>query len=388
MSRFFAVVRVAFAKAILVAVSTTAAIAERTITHAELERSKPGQILRIMPLTGGGPEGTKAYRIIYRSVGVDDEPVSVSGALFLSEDDPPEGGRPVIAWAHPTTGVSGACAPSRLTTLANKIPGLERLMRDGYAVVATDYVGLGSGGPHPYLHGRSQARAIIDAVRAVRPLRDVRAKPAFTVWGHSQGGHAALFVGEHAPEYAPELDLVGVVAVAPPTDLVRLFEHDRGTLWGNVLSAMTLYSWSGIFGIPVDDIVEPRALASFQRVANDCMQTLPDLIRIVEDGQSIGGNFFKKDPTREDPWRSLLVLNSPGHQAIAAPVLVLQGEADDIVDWRVTRDYVHQLCAKGSRVTFSLMRGTGHAFAAETSVGTAIGWMHDRFLGRPAKNDC
>jgi enterochelin esterase-like enzyme len=34
------------------------------------------------------------------------------------------------------------------------------------------------------------------------------------IWGHSQGGHAALFAAGRATEYAPDLAVLGVVAMA------------------------------------------------------------------------------------------------------------------------------------------------------------------------------
>ncbi len=100
---------------------------------------------------------------------------------------------------------------------------------EGYIVVATDYPGLGTDGIHPYLIGESEGRAVLDSVRAARDLPDSGASDRFAVWGHSQGGHAALYTGELAARYAPELKLVGVAAAAPATYLVELFDADQTT---------------------------------------------------------------------------------------------------------------------------------------------------------------
>src|SRR4029450_3380385 len=99
----------------------------------------------------------------------------------------------------------------------------------GYIVVATDYPGLGTDGIHPYLIGESEARSVLDSVRPARELPNTGASNRFAVWGHSQGGHAALYTGEVAARYAPELKLVGVAAAAPATYLVELFDADKGT---------------------------------------------------------------------------------------------------------------------------------------------------------------
>ena len=45
------------------------------------------------------------------------------------------------------------------------------------------------------------------------------------VWGHSQGGHAALWTGQLAPTSAPELDIAGVAALAPASNLPGLIDN-------------------------------------------------------------------------------------------------------------------------------------------------------------------
>jgi hypothetical protein len=145
---------------------------------------KPGSIIRVWPFAGGGPSGagSTAFRILYRSTGLDGEPIAVSGAIFIPPGAPPAGGRDVIAWAHPTSGVVEACAPSLMPDLAGQIWGLAEMMAKGYVVVATDYPGLGTPGIHPYLIGVSEGRAVLDSVRAARDLPDAGASNRFAVW--------------------------------------------------------------------------------------------------------------------------------------------------------------------------------------------------------------
>ena len=89
------------------------------------------------------------------------------------------------------------------------------MLAHGYVVVATDYEGLGVPGVHPYLVGVSEAHAVLDSVRAARELPATQATSRFAVWGHSQGGHAALWTGQLQPSYAPDVTLAGVAALAP-----------------------------------------------------------------------------------------------------------------------------------------------------------------------------
>src|SRR5680860_268755 len=132
-----------------------------------------------------------------------------------SDDIAPAGGRNVIAWAHPTSGVAPDCAPSLYPDRAGLIWNLRDMLSAGYVVVATDYPGLGTAGIHPYLIGESAGRAVLDSVRAAQHFSNSGASNRFAVWGHSEGGHAALFTGQLAARYAPDLKLVGVAAAAP-----------------------------------------------------------------------------------------------------------------------------------------------------------------------------
>jgi pimeloyl-ACP methyl ester carboxylesterase len=145
--------------------------------------------------------------VLYRSTGLYGEPIAVSGIVIIPASPVPPHGRPVVAWAHPTSGVWPRCAPSLAIFLFQQIQGLRNMLRIGYVVAATDYPGLGTAGPHPYLVGISEGRAVLDSVRAARALPEAHAGRRFAVWGHSQGGQAALYAGLLARGYAPELHL-------------------------------------------------------------------------------------------------------------------------------------------------------------------------------------
>jgi hypothetical protein len=124
----------------------------------------PGTLVR-QEVIDGAPLGATTYRVLYRSTGLDNKPILVSGVVIVPPGDPPPGGRPIVAWAHPTSGIVPRCAPSLAIFLFQQIQGLRSFVRDGYVVAATDYPGLGTAGPHPYLVGTSEARAVIDSVR-------------------------------------------------------------------------------------------------------------------------------------------------------------------------------------------------------------------------------
>src|SRR6201995_6054623 len=196
----------------------------------------PGTLVR-QEIIDGAPLGATTYRVLYRSTGLDNKPIFVAGVGIVPPGDPPPGGRPIVAWAHPTSGVVLRCAPSLAIFLFEQIQGLRSFVPDGSVVAATDYPGLGTEGPHPYLVGTSEARAVIDSVRVAGSFPGAGGGKKFVVWGHSQGGHAALFTGIIAKTYAPELDLLGVAAAAPATDLVTLMTQDINSVGGKNITA-------------------------------------------------------------------------------------------------------------------------------------------------------
>jgi acetyl esterase/lipase len=348
----------------------------------------PGTLVR-QQVIDGAPLGATTYRVLYRSTGLDDKPILVSGVVIVPPGDPPPGGRPIVAWAHPTSGVVPRCAPSLAIFLFQQIQGLRSFVRDGYVVAATDYPGLGTVGPHPYLVGISEARAVIDSVRVAAGLPGAGGGKKFVVWGHSQGGHAALFTGLIAKSYAPELDLLGVAAAAPATDLATLMNEDIDSVGGKNITAMTLWSWQRVFDARMDKVVDPRAMSAINQLAQECIEG-PFDIRIRQRSELPLDQHFltTQHPSDVEPWHSLLATNSPGPLPPEIPVFLAQGTDDVIIHPDVTKAYAAKLCKAGSKLRLLSMPNIGHGRAAQASTQAVLGWTADRFAGAPAPDDC
>lgn len=351
-------------------------------------RGEPGTIIRQQEMPHP-PTGATAYRVLYRSTGLDGEPIAVSGAIIVPTGPAPPGGRPVVAWAHPTTGVMPRCAPTLAMYLFQQIQGLHALIEKGFVVAATDYPGLGVPGPHPYLVGASEGRAVLDSVRAARMLHGSGAGSRFAVWGHSQGGQAALFSGLLAAEYAPELSLVGVAAAAPATELATLMTDDFETTAGKNLTAMTLWSWARVFGAPIDRVVEPSAMPAVDELAEACIESIYDLAVRRGPGKDLQDRILSVDKLADiEPWRTLLKSNTPAPLPARIPLFLAQGLGDELVRPPVTEDYKARTCQGGGAVRLMLMPGVDHGFAGREAASAAVAWMADRFAGVPPPSDC
>ena len=270
-----------------------------------------GTLIRTEPRVGAAA-GASAYKVLYRSTKPDGSPIAVSGIVIVPAGQPPAGGWPIVAWAHPTTGVVPRCAPSLAIFLFQQIAGSRKLLENGYAIAATDYPGLGTPGPHPYLVGESEARAVIDSVRAARSFPGLEQSSRFAVWGHSQGGQAALFTGMIAKKYAPELQLLGVAVAAPATDLATLMTDDLNTTGGRNLAAMTIWSWSKVYGADINQVIAPQAIPPVDALANVCIEGAFDIYVREKLSSPLAQTFLSvKNPATIEPWRSLLARRHP-----------------------------------------------------------------------------
>ena len=355
-------------------------------TSAELAGA-PGSIIRAESFRGS-PWGTRAERILYRSTGLDGQSIAVSAVVIIPTSSPPAGGWKVVAWAHPTTGVARKCAPSlQLDGMMDTIAGLDEMVKRGYVIVATDYPGLGTAGVHPYLVGISEGRAVLDSVRAARTF--AKTSNEYAVWGHSQGGHAAVWAAELAASYAPELKLMALAAAAPATELAELFDDDITTQAGQVLTALSLWSWSHVFDTSLDSVVHSTAVKAVGEIGSQCLSGFVDLIVDASAFGQIEKSFLKGDPAKIAPWSGYLTSSTPARQTVKwPPVFIAQGSDDKIVDPPVTTQFAVDLCNQGATLRYFSVPDGIHDTIAMVSAATAVDWIADRFDGKAAPTDC
>jgi len=349
----------------------------------------PGTVIRQEDITDAVPEGATARKILYRSSGLNGEPVAVSAVLVIPQGAPPAEGRPIVSWQHPTSGIDRLCAPSLSPDVLKMIMGLRLLLEQGYAVVATDYPGLGTGGHHAYLVGKSEGRAVLDAVRAVRNVPESGAGSRFALWGHSQGGHATLFAGLMAPAYAPELQLAGVAAAAPASEIDKMFGAIPGNADAQLFSALLLASWANVYDLSLDRLVAPPDRPAMEALARVCFDPPIDSDTQPPDAAMPDASYTMLNPIGgTQPWSSLAELNAAGALPASVPVFLAQGLADMTIPPQVTADYMARLCQAGVSVRMVEKPGIVHRLIAREAGEEAARWIADRFANLPAPNDC
>lgn len=248
----------------------------------------PGELLRQEPLQAhqSVPGATRNLRLLYSSTdGIDGSTViAVSGSLFLPEGAPPQEGWPLLLWSHGTVGIAYVCAPTWTGYRPVHQQYLRQWLAQGYAIVASDYQGLGTPGTHPYLATRPASYSNLDIIRAVQnstfPIAD-----KVVLLGQSQGAAAAFATAGHYLDYAPELNIVGVVATGIPFFTPAALEYLAQTWPEDKVHPMLGYNFTAMTLIeqlnPAFDFAEyisPAAMQTFQDLETTCYQQLKGMI--------------------------------------------------------------------------------------------------------------
>jgi alpha-beta hydrolase superfamily lysophospholipase len=343
-----------------------------------LPAGEPGDVIATEEVDAPGLHGT-LLRVMYHSESLSGDDVAVTGLVAVPDSPPPDDGYPVISWAHGTTGIADVCAPSLepggYEALANG------LLDAGYVVAGTDYEGLGTPGRHPYIVGESEARGTIDIVRAVHNLDDVPASTRYAVWGHSQGGHAAMYALHTAADWAPELDLVGVVAGAPPSQLGLLYAALRDSPFRHYLlmAAAGFNAGHGDEDAPLDKVLTEEGLAATAHVDEGC-----DVAGATADLDT--DSLILADPNDVPEWARLLEANDPGKftEPSEAPLLIIHGGQDEQIPVVASQLMFDQLCAIGQAQQRWVYPGQSHAGVIGPSFADMLAWIDNRFAGEPA----
>ncbi|MDT5339790.1 MAG: hypothetical protein QOD90_5295 [Mycobacterium sp.] len=360
------------------------------IVGADLTGSGPGSLVSATTMPGimrdVDARQVQAARVAYRSTSGDGQPTVVSGSVFTPKGDPPAGGWPVIAYGHATTGIDEPCAPSLSNSLLGSAQIVSALIAQGYAVALADYQGLGAPGVHPYTDSRIAGLNMIDAVRALRAtFKDVSNR--WGAYGASQGGGAAWAADEQAGTYAPELEIVGAVAISPAADVTGLADKAQaGTLTTDQNAALSaiIESLARLHSdVDRNDYRRGAAARKWDVVvacAGPLMQNRPEAVNAIQP-HDVGAS----TPQAANRLRHYLAQWALPQQRLSAPLLVWYGGADTFIDAPWTAGAIRRACALGGTVTVQFEEHKGHG---EANYFDQLQWLTDRFEGKAPTDDC
>lgn len=370
--------------------AATATAADGEAAAAAAAAARPGDIVASAPSAfhplPGQPTNTKAWKVHYRSTTADGAPNVVSGTVIVPQDGR-TGPRPLITYAVGTVGMGDSCAPS------NNLPNgtameanlIQQYTQRGWAVVVTDYEGLGTPGVHTYTVGPSAGHAMLDAARAAirLPEAGLGADTPVGIMGYSQGGQASSWAAELQGSYAPELKVKGTATGGVPADLMKVADFNNGS-YGSGLIFMAAAGQDAAFPeLKLDSYLNPAGKALVAGMKENCVAI-----------DAIAGSFKRisdlttRDPLAQPDWQARLNQSRLGGTAPAAPVYQYHALGDELIPYAVGRQLRSEWCAKGADVQWDTIWLGEHVSGVITHSLEVGNWMADRFAGRPSHPNC
>ncbi len=338
----------------------------------------------------------RAKRILYRSTGQTGNPITVSGMVFIPKGKAPAGGWPIVAWGHGTSGVGDACAPSKHPDLYDNtnwpvyLKQVNRLLKQGYLVVASDFEGLGTPGVHSYLMSDALGKATIDGVRAAKSLVPKSSKK-WAAMGHSEGGEASIAAGEWAGSYGSGLDYRGAVAYAPANNNLAQLEYvianpsaiDSNSAPYLAYEAVGMRTLNPSFDY--SSFLGPLFTTRMADAENHCWTEwfLTDNSDITPTFENSLNPNWDSDPTVQAYFTAI---DNVGKRPAAGPVLILQGMNDGL--YGVLPILQGDMCSQNTKVHAIAYEGIDHDGSVNAGWPDARKWLAKRFAGKKVPNDC
>ena len=312
----------------------------------------------------------------------------MSGALFWPKGDPLPGGWPIVAWAHGTVGTADRCAPSLAGRSDRDVQYLNAWLSAGFAVVATDYQGLGTPGGHPYLAAKPEAYGVLDSVRAVKGRDQIG--DVVLIVGQSQGAGAAFASAALAPSYAPDVKLRGTVATGLPyfsRETVAVLARGRNpdAVTRTLIYTLLLLQLAEQTqpGFNPSEYLTERGRAVYDMARTACFSEMEDAIMA---GQLSSKAALAKDP--QPVLDALFPLLAYPSLHLSKPLFVGTGEADRDVPPAMQAALVRDACAAGARIVWRRYSGLDHGATVNASLADSLPFARSVLAGQQVASNC
>ena len=390
-------------------------------------QGKLGQVIKQESIATS-VKGAQAWRIAYISSDIAGRKTISTGLVVAPVGQAPAGGRPVMSWAHGTTGSAQNCGPSQVINPAAPlneyflvggnswtdygIPAIEEFIKEGYVLVATDYQGLGGGGRHQYSVAATNAMDTLNAARAAISMKETGAGKKTLVYGWSQGGGATIALAG-MPEYikqtgtvADNIDIIGFVALAPQDISIlapagkldqaaadKYFQSSQKMFLDNVFNFThaTMYYWGTQAAFPnlkLSDIFTDEGVKVANEVySNKCMHAASDTFNF-NYGSSYA-SLLKQTPANTVAWAQAMQKGGVPVVKPVAPVQIYFGSKDTAVPPMMHKLYQEQMCKLGGNVGRMQLPGEqSHFTTPGSSKPFYLSWVKDRVAGKSLANAC
>jgi len=348
-------------------------------TPNPLPRGEPGELIRAAEFDEYRlPEGVSAFRILYHSRSAGGTDVAASGVVLTPDQAPPAGGWPIIAWAHGFTGIARHCAPSLMRNL-NEGLFLAMYIKLGYAVVATDYTGLGTNFRNASIDMQSDAADVIHSIAAARAAVPQLGRK-WVAMGESAGGLAALAVGELESDIR-DPDYLGSIAISGIADAKEFYETSAKDSLPAPLVVLAYQIQSVYPQFQANQMLTEKGLAFYSQLEKSC-------VVMSRDPDTIAAPVLKPGWQDDSVVEQFLARNTIGRKPAYRPLLIVSSDADPAVRTGMTARAVANLCRQRDVVQFHDYQSSEFASVLGDSVREQLTWIQARFAGRPASSNC
>jgi pimeloyl-ACP methyl ester carboxylesterase len=299
-----------------------------TLTKAQLDGGP------LVGLSGKAKCDVKVISLNYVTPGAKGESSNASGVLLLPSGADCTAAAPLVAYAKGTD-------VQKPRTLANPADGETYLLAamyagQGYAVVATDYLGFAKSNYsyHPYLHADSEATSVIDSIRAARNAVSSQGgsfNGKVMLTGYSQGGHASMAAHrEIEKNLSGEIKVVAGAHLAGPYNLSGSMKLTEAIAGYQFFVPYLVTAWQKIYGNLYSNVND--AFKAPYATGIESLLPSPDLnyTTLVTTGKLPGMKGETPNQARDALFQSAFssdILTNPNNATFLA------AKKNDLLDW-------------------------------------------------------
>ncbi len=354
----------------------------------------PGTVLRVREIDPKAhfvfDMNARAWQLMFRSTDSKGQPVA-SVTTVLVPPNAPSQDRVLVSYQVAYDALTLRCAPSQSLVRGRSLEQLQidSALRQGWVLSIPDYEGLDS----HWGAARNSAHGVLDAVRAAQgfaPLGLPGANTRVGLIGYSGGGLATAWAAQLAPDYAPELKLVGASAGGVPIDLANVARKVDGGFFSGLYLTMVVALSRAYPEIPVDAYINDRGRAMIDKANDACVGQFLTGARetlLAFPFERMGDYVKVPDLLAEPPVRKVIEENRLGAKAPKVPMHVYQARYDQVMPRDDVEQWVSDVCKAGTPVQY-------RNFISAHITGMAVGFpaardfLVDRFAGKPAPSTC
>lgn len=362
----------------------------RAPSAATLAGAQPGDVLRYRPIPLGSYSGfvSEAYQVMYRTADGHDKPTAAITTILIPKNAPAIG-RKLLSYQSFYDSLTLNCTPSYLTVQSKLFEesNIDSTLKKGIVVTMADYEGLDS----QWIAGMNTAHGVLDSIRATQRFTKagLDSSSPVALMGFSGGGHATGWAAEVAPEYAPELNIVGAAMGGVPVKIGNVARKVDGGLFAGVYLGAVVGLSRAYPEIDPNKYATPAGIIAIKDMGNRC------LLGMFEGKNEMLFKYAFKKGTRylKDPnflnlpeIAAIIQENSMTTRIPKTPVYVYEGTSDEIMPIADVDALVQRYCAAGVKVQYN--RTGGDHLLMAVSPGTAVAYVQDRLDGKAVPSNC